>query len=432
MVPKWRCTPITGLILALALVTTACDGGKDVVPDTSTTVAGQTTTTTVSETSTITEPGSTGSLLVWADGTRAPLVEAAAQAFTSETGAEVTVEILGYDEIRDAVITAAPAGAGPDIFIGSHDWTGGLVRAGVISPLGLRSREEEFFEVTVDAFTYEGDLFGLPFAMEAVALFYNKSLVSEPPVSFTALRSVCDDLGFPTEEGPPCLAIPAGEPLHQFPFIGGFGGYVFGFENGTFDVTDVGLDSAGAIEGATFLSRLYQDGYAVGEVDYSTMADSFNQGLVPFMWTGPWQIVQVDAAGIEYGVAGLPLMDGNAARPFVGVQGFFLNSFSANTVLAETFLLDYVATTETVLGLSGATYRVPALRSALNEITDDPNLAAFAESGIGGLPLPNVPELESVWGPLAEAFTAIDQGADDPAAVMTTAAEAVRSVLGGG
>ena len=431
MVPKWRYKPVIGLLLAFALVVTACDRGEDAVPDTSTTATSSQTTSTA-ETSPTSEPGPTGPLLVWADGTLAPVVEAAAQAFTSETGAEVSVEILAYGELRDEVIAAAPAGAGPDLFIGSHDWTGELVRAGVISPLGLRSRAGEFFEVAVDAFTYEGDLFGVPFAMEAVGLFYNKGLVSEPPVSFAALRSVCDDLGFPTEEGPPCLAIPAGEPLHQFPFIGGFGGYVFAFENGTFDTTDVGLDSAGAIEGATFLSRLYQDGYADGEVDYSTMADLFNQGLVPFMWTGPWQIVQADAAGIEYGVGRLPLMEGNAARPLVGVQGFFLNSFSENQVLAETFLLDYIATTETILQLSGAIYRVPALRSALNEITDDPNLAAFAESGIGGLPLPNVPELESVWGPLAEALEAISRGADDPAAEMATAAEAVRSVLGGG
>lgn len=430
MVPKWRSKPVIGLFLALALVMTACDRGEDVVPDTSTTVTSGQTTTTV--TSLTTEPGPTGSLLVWADGTLAPVVEAAAQTFTSETGAEVSVEILAYGELRDEVVAAAPAGAGPDIFIGSHDWTGELVRAGVISSLGLRSREGEFFEVAVDAFTYEGDLFGVPFAMEAVGLFYNKALVSEPPVSFAALRSLCDDLGFPTEEGPPCLAIPAGEPLHQFPFIGGFGGYLFGFENGAFDVADVGLDSVGAVEGATFLSRLYQDGYADGEVDYSTMTDLFNQGLVPFMWTGPWQIVQVDAAGIDYGVAGLPLMEGNAARPLVGVQGFFLNSFSENQVLAETFLLDYVATTETVLQLSEAIYRVPTLRSALNEITDDPNLAAFAESGIGGLPLPNVPELETVWGPLAEALKAIGRGADDPAAEMATAAEAVRSTLGAG
>lgn len=430
MVPKWRYEPVIALLLALALVTTACDRG--VVPDTSTTATSSPTTTTVPETGTTAEPGPTGSLLVWADGTLAPVVEAAAQAFTSETGAGVSVEILTYGELRDAVMAAAPAGAGPDLFIGSHDWTGELVRAGAISPLGLRSRAGEFFEVAVDAFTYEGDLFGVPFAMEAVGLFYNKALVSEPPASFAALRSVCDDLGFPTEDGPPCLAIPAGEPLHQFPFIGGFGGYVFGFENGTLNLTDVGLDSAGAIAGAIFLSRLYEDGYADGEVDYSTMADLFNQGLVPFMWTGPWQIVQVDAAGIEYGVAGLPLMEGNPARPLVGVQGFFLNSFSENQVLAEIFLLDYVATTETVLQLSGAIYRVPALRSALNEITDDPNLAAFAESGIGGFPLPNVPELESVWGPLAEALKAIGRGADDPAAEMATAAEAVRSVLGGG
>lgn len=422
-----------GLLLALVFVSPACDSGDDAIPDTSTsTTASQGTTTTVSEPTATTDPAPTGSIVIWSDGLRAPVIETVAETLTTETGAEVTVEVVGFNEILSRVLTAAPAGEGPDLFLGSHDWTGDLVEAGVISPVLYGNRHDEFFPVAVDAFTYEGNVYGVPFAMEAVALFYNKTLVSDPPGTFTALRESCDTLGYPAGEGVPCLAIPAGEPNHQFPFISGYGGYLFGFEDGTLDTTDIGLDSPAAVEGATFLSTLYADGYADGGVDYSSMADLFNQGLVPFMWTGPWQIESIAAAGIDYGVATLPLMEGNAPRPFIGLQGFYRNSFSENAALAETFLLDYLATTATVVELSGSTNRPPAMLSAVEQIAGDPNLVAFAESAQGGIPLPNVPGSESAWSALTEAFLALSQGAEDPGEVMTTAADSVRLALGSG
>jgi maltose-binding protein MalE len=395
-----------------------------------TTTTDQTGTSSGNSDSTTTEPKPTGPLLIWADSLRAPVVEAAAQAFTAATGSPVTVELMEYGEIRNNVADAAPAGEGPDLFIGAHDWTGELARAGVIAPLNLQGRDDEFFPVTIDAFTYEGNLYGLPLVIgEVVGLFYNKALVPEPPGDFEALRATCDGLGYPTADGAPCLAIPVGEPFHEFPFLAGFGGYIFGFENGTYDVTDVGLDSAGAIEGATFLNSLYRDGYADGAVDYSAMADLFNQGAVPFMWTGPWQVEAVEAAGIDYGVAQLPAMGGTTPRSFVGVQGFFLNSFSENATQAETFLLEYIASTETMVQLSAATSRPPALRSAFDATGQDPNLVAFAESGIAGIPLPNIPETDAAWELLGSALLAIGQGFGEPSAVMADTAQLLRAAL---
>jgi len=125
-------------------------------------------------------------------------------------------------------------------------------------------------------------------------------------------------------------------------------------------------------------------------------------------------------------------MDGNAPRPFVGSQGFFLNGLTEKSELAMSFLLDYIATTETMVQLSRVTNRPPALRSALDEVSGDPNVAAFADSGIGGIPLPNIPEMESVWDPLITALAMIGAGTDNPAAVMGQAADRVRSALGAG
>jgi maltose-binding protein MalE len=429
MAPKWQWKLI--ISLAVVFLMSACTSGES--EKTTTTEDNATTTTIDGSSSTSTsQQGQEAKLVVWIDEARAPIIESAAINFEAAYGAVVEIEMMPFREIRGAVMSAISAGEGPDVFIDSNEGTGALVEAGIIAPLELEGREAEFLQVAIDAFSYEGDVYGVPFVIEAVGLFYNKDFVQEPPADFAALRSICDDLGYPTGDGVPCLAIPFGEPLHQFPFLAGFGGYVFGFEDGAYNVADVGLDSSGAVEGAAFLENLYQDGYADAAVDYSAMADLFNQGAVPFMWTGPWQGEAVDAAGINYGVATLPRMDGNPPRPFVGSQGFFLNELSERAELAMSFLLDHIATTEAMVQLSEVTKRPPALRSALDEVAGDTTMAAFAESGIGGLPFPNLPEMDAVWEPLTDAFAVLGQGFDDPAAVMARAADLVRSELGAG
>jgi maltose-binding protein MalE len=424
MVRKWQSLPVIALIVAL--LSAACTPKSD-----QTTITPAPSVPVVSSTIT-TQAGEADKLLVWVDEERASVVEAAAQAFETASGTVVEVEVMPFFEIRAAVTEAIPAGRGPDLFIDANEGTGALAEAGLIARLDLEGREGEFLSVGLDAFTYGGDLYALPLAVEAVGLFYNRDLVPEPPADFGTLRTVCDGLGLPSAAGVPCLALPAGEPLHQFPFVAGFGGYIFGLEDGAYDLADVGLDSPGAIAGATFLDGLYRDGYADDAIDYPAMADLFNQGLVPFMWTGPWQVDAVDAAGINYGIARLPVMDGNPPRPFVGSQGFFLNGLTEQAEQAGSFLLDFIASRETMVQLAIVTNRPPALLSALDELAEDLRLAVFAESASGGLPLPNLPEMEAAWGPLTDAFVAISRGSGNPATVMTDAAGLVRATLPGG
>lgn len=427
MAPKWQQRVVVGV--ALVMLVTACTSNSGGT----TTVTDETTVTTVPGGS---SPGSTQvqetMLLVWADETRGPVIKAAAERFEAASGIVVDVDVMPFREIRAAVLAAVPAGEGPDLFIDSNEGTGALVEAGVVAPLDLAIRESEFVPVALDAFAYGGDIYALPFVTEAVGLFYNKDLVQQPPADFETLRNVCDGLGLPSSDGSPCLAIPAGEPLHQFPFLAGFGGYVFGFGGRSYDLTDVGIGTPEAIAGATFLNDLYRDGYADGAVDYSTMADLFNQGAVPFMWTGPWQVEAVNAAGINYGIAKLPGMSGQPGRPLVGSQGFFLNAMSEIPETAMSLLLDYIATPETIVQLSVVTNRPPAVLSALADGSIDSNMVAFGASAADGVPLPNVPEMETVWGPLTEAFSGLSGVTGDPAAIMAAADASVRRALGTG
>ncbi|HNT24032.1 MAG TPA: extracellular solute-binding protein, partial [Anaerolineales bacterium] len=103
-------------------------------------------------------------LTIWADDTRAPILQAFAEDFLAKYNVELIVEDLGVvQDIRTPMITAAPAGEGPDIFIGVHDWLGALVESGLVTPIDLGDKEGEFVQSALDAFTYtDGQLYGVP------------------------------------------------------------------------------------------------------------------------------------------------------------------------------------------------------------------------------------------------------------------------------
>jgi arabinogalactan oligomer / maltooligosaccharide transport system substrate-binding protein len=60
-------------------------------------------------------------LVIWADDTRTPVIEPFADQFAEEQGITVAVQEIPEEEMRDLVSLQAPAGEGPDVFIGAHD-----------------------------------------------------------------------------------------------------------------------------------------------------------------------------------------------------------------------------------------------------------------------------------------------------------------------
>ena len=117
--------------------------------------------------------GQSDTLIIWADGTRAPVLEEVGARFEEEFGVAVEVQELEFGDIRDNLKTAAPAGEGPDIIIGAHDWLGELVANNLVQPLDLSDIEEDFLPAALQAFVYDGQLYGLPYATENIAFVYN-------------------------------------------------------------------------------------------------------------------------------------------------------------------------------------------------------------------------------------------------------------------
>ena len=262
-----------------------------------------------------------------------------------------------------------------------------------------------------------------------LGLYYNTDLVPEVPATWAETTALAEQLvaDGAAERG---LAIPngSGDPYHHYPIFTGFGGYVFGLdEAGSYNPDDVGLDSEGGIAAMQEIDRLVKADILNAAVDYGVAESLFHDGDLAMWITGPWALNGMRESGIPYAVAAIPTMT-EAPRPFVGSQGFMINSFSVNALLAQAFLSEFVATDEGMQLLYDAVPFIPAWTPLASTI-DDADLAAFSGAIANGDPLPAIPAMNAVWSAWGNAISLVYQQTADPADAITEAATAIREQI---
>jgi maltose-binding protein MalE len=371
-------------------------------------------------------------LVIWADDTRTPIFEEFAQQYAADTGITVAVqEIPAIEEIDDRVGERAPRGEGPDIFISANDVLGGLVADGLVEPLDLTTVAGDFAQGAIDAFTFEGLTYALPYAVENVALIRNTDLVPEAPATFEDLEQVALQLVADGEaEVPLAIQQGGGAPYHNFPLFTAFGGYVFGEnEDGSFNFDDIGIASEAGLAAAEAFAAWGESGLMDWDITYDLMLEKFGDGSAPFAITGPWAVPSFE--DVNFVVEPIPPIAGNEPRPFIGVQGIMVSAFSESKLFATDFILSFLATQEAQQQFFDADPRGPSHLGVLAEVEAvDPNLAGFAASGANGLPIPSVAEMGSVWTPWQDAYQIILTGGD-AAEAFTNAAEQIVTAIAG-
>jgi maltose-binding protein MalE len=370
-----------------------------------------------------------GTLRIWADDTRTPILQGMADAFLAEYNVQLVVEDIGVvQDIRSQAIIAIPAGEGPDIYIGVHDWLGALVASGLVAPIDLGDKKDLFVPSTLEAFTYtDGKLYGLPYASENLGFFYNTDLIQTVPTTWDEVLQVGRDLKAQGKVDY-AMAVSTGPLYNALPVWTAFGGYVFGkTASGAWNPQDVGIDSAGFIAGVTWMSNAVAEGLMPNTFDYETAHSLFETGKIPFLMAGPWALDRIRASGVPYAVATSFPGDG---VPFSGVQGFFVNPYSQNVLLAQAFLTEYIATENVMQQLADTGNRPSAFKSVL-EKTTDPDLKAMGQAGVNAIPMPNIPEMGSVWTATDNGITLGATGQQAPDAAMKDAATQIRSLIAG-
>ena len=349
-------------------------------------------------------------IVVWTDAEREQAIGDAAKAFEEETGATVRLVQKNFEDLRNDFIAQVPTGEGPDITVGAHDWLGALVAAGVVDTIDLGDTASKFEPVALEAMTYDGQLYALPYSLETVALVQNTALVgTEAPATW-------DDMiqrGLASGAERPFVINTAGETGDGYTMYGlqtSFGAPVFVQDASGSYTSEVGMGGAAGESFAQWLSTNGQAGYLSTTIDYDINNELFASGKAPYTVQGPWAISSFE--GIDVAVNPIPSAGGETAAPFVGVQGFYLSAQSKNALLATEFLVNYLGTEDAQRALYEADPRIPAYTSLGQEVASDPIIAGFLASAQNGVPMPSIPEMGSVWDLWNAAEAQIISGAE--------------------
>src|SRR3990172_11097275 len=104
---------------------------------------------------------------------------------------KVSTLAVPYDAFADKISAAVPRGKGPDMFIYAQDRLGGWIEAGnTVEPIDFYVEDNikaRFIPTTMEAMTYQGTIYGLPFNYKEITMIYNKKLISTPPKTTTEL-----------------------------------------------------------------------------------------------------------------------------------------------------------------------------------------------------------------------------------------------------
>jgi arabinogalactan oligomer / maltooligosaccharide transport system substrate-binding protein len=364
-----------------------------------------------------TSPAAGGKIVVWTDLAGPELEwfsQTAANYAKSPAAAGNAIEVVSveFDAGRDKFIQTAAKGEAADLVATiPHDRIGEYAAAGVLEPMGKyvdTKFKSDVAPSALEAFNYNGKLFGIPMSGEAVAIVYNKKLLpGGVPKTWSEFISTAQKLTKADAQEFGFLA-PIGIQYHMYGIYQAMGAYVFGKnKDGSLNSKDVGLGNEGAAKAAQVINDLRFKYKLIpeGAEDGGVIKDLFLKGKVAMMLTGPWDMADVKKAGIDFGIALMPKPDGavKAWTPFIGIRGLIMNAYSKNKEATANFA-KFLVSNQNQIALNKVGGKVPVSKSAVRQLAKDPTVAGFGTAIAAGVPMPNIPAMGQVWGPWGNAL----------------------------
>ena len=366
-----------------------------------------------------------GELLIWITDNRGyHALGELGKKFEQEMGAPVKVET--QEEIPDKFQAAAQSGKGPDIIFWAHDRIGEWADAGLLKPLEIKEDfKAAFIPMSWDAVTHKKQIWGYPLALECVSLIYNKKIVTgTPPAQLSEFPAFAKEL---KAKDPKLIAImwDYKNPYFSFPFLPSAGGYSFKKTADGYDLQDVGVDNAGAIEGLKMIVDLINMGVLPKGSTQSVMEQKMSSGELATMVNGPWEWANLVKAGVDFALGPVPGVGGNPGKPFVGVFTALINRSSPNADLAAQFLEKNVCTADGLKAIDAeAPLGVPALKALADEMSaKNPLIKETYENALNGVVMPNIPQMGKFWSSMKAAFEIATTDRATPEAALKDASK---------
>lgn len=361
-------------------------------------------------------------ITIWHDGDEAIMQTIADQvnaqlaednitvAFEKKTGMPDQLKLYGND----------PAN-GPDMYFYAHDVLGTFAAMDILAPLSDVIDESvlaDALPMTLTAGQLDGTQYLLPVYFETLVFIYNKDLWKGD------IPGTTEDLydymvaNTDTDAGTYAVVNQHTNAYNVSPFINGFGGYVLN------DKGEAGLNDPKTIEAVTYNQKF---GALQADGDYNTVTTLFNEGKAAAIIGGPWLTSGIEDAGINYGIVSLSdikLPNGNGMAPYSGIQGAGVLKIALTEKKdAVAKVLTAMASPEVGIDLAHKSGCAPANSKSYDDeqVASNPMIAAIQKTASTAQPMPNIPEMNAMWGPAESLLTAVNKNGAD---VATAAAEA--------
>jgi maltose-binding protein MalE len=339
---------------------------------------------------------------------------------------DVQIELLAvpFDQLRNKFQTEVATGGGPDLLIGPHDWVGDFVLADLIQPVNELldpAALESYLPSTVEALSVDGTAYGLPERFDAVALYYNKQFVTEPPTTTAEMDELAAAI---TAENPEVYGMAHRSGFyHSAAFLFGFGAQLFDEEN---------MSALNSPETVAFLNWLNETSQKPGyfmQNDDAAINSLFQQGQAAMVVQGPWALgdFQNSIGAENVGVVPIPTITeagDAAAMPFLGVTGIMINANAdeEQARLAAAFA-EWFTGPESAGILAEQNGHLPAHLEI--ELSDNPIAAAFVAQAENAVPTPNIPQMGQVWVPADDMIAKVLSGDATAEEAAAAAAETI-------
>jgi arabinogalactan oligomer/maltooligosaccharide transport system substrate-binding protein len=368
-----------------------------------------------------------GTLTIWVNSGEEAAYKAAASDWAAKNGVKVIV--LAKCGLGDCGMSKlGPAGAGPDLFVATHDNTGTLVKSGVVTSLSTVIDKSAYPAAAIEGVSFNFGTWGVPISISNIALATNLALVPNgAPKTWSDLESTATKL---IDSGKASVGIVTHiDGYFMQPFFESLGGYVFANKNGKYTSTrNIGLYSKELAKNASLMDKWL----AAKLFDKSNTYDAsnFTNGKAPYAIVGPWSLDGLDKAGIKYDISAVPSVKGGSARAFSGVSAMYMNRFSKNKFAAKQFLAEVVQTKSFGKSITAANNSYPANLDAASTIDKDSAAGKMGAYGAICIPMPNVAEMNSVWSHWNGAFADWAAGKSKFGEAMKTASKNLNTALG--
>ncbi len=329
---------------------------------------------------------------------------------------DIKVEMLAvpFDQLQNKFQTEAAAGTGPTITMGPQDRMAGYASAGLLAEIPANTAFlSNLVPASVEGGKVGGKLVGIPVNNKVVALFYNKTKVTEEPKDFDGLLALAKDNG---------MAITA-DWFHNYMWGPAFGAKFFD-EN--FKMV---LDSAEGAEAYAYFDKVCKSEGVTCDGNDGDMDTLFRQGQVAFRIQGPWASGDFikDLGADNVGVMAVPVIPGKATpRPWNQSEMGSINVNATPEQLAAALkFFEYFTSADVQKSFLNEANWIPANSSV--DTSSNPVVGGFLKQVPSSDPFPVASELGATWDPMGNAMTQILEGVKSPADALAEAASLINT-----